>query len=244
MKIAGRAGRLVEHVVRSHIDASPLPEVRVARVAHDREQLRLRVAAAKRAERAAGAQHRLLHDVFGVVRVAHEPAREVVPRRQVRQHRLLKPQSQQFIAHTMIQTPRALGLFPREFLAASRVYPAMKRITCLLIVLAAATCAAAANPATAPSTPPSSQPSTKPAGNEVVNDTFTFEPAVITISAGQSVTWINHDDVPHTATSTKKLFASPALDTDQRYTHTFTTAGEYEYYCAVHPHMTAKIIVK
>jgi plastocyanin len=60
------------------------------------------------------------------------------------------------------------------------------------------------------------------------------------------VTWINRDDVPHTATSTAKpkAFDSGALDTDQTYSHVFKEAGEYEYFCAVHPKMTGKIIVK
>jgi plastocyanin len=60
------------------------------------------------------------------------------------------------------------------------------------------------------------------------------------------VTWINRDDVPHTATSTAKprLFDSGALDTDERYCYVFTEPGTYSYFCAVHPKMTAQIIVK
>ena len=58
--------------------------------------------------------------------------------------------------------------------------------------------------------------------------------------------WINHDDVPHTATSTSKpkQFDTGALDTDQKYAHVFTEAGTYNYFCAVHPKMTGQIIVK
>jgi plastocyanin len=80
----------------------------------------------------------------------------------------------------------------------------------------------------------------------IVIDNFTFDPPEATVPVGAEVTWINHDDVPHTATSTAKpkAFDTGALDTDQQYSHVFTAAGEYEYFCAVHPHMTGRIIVK
>jgi plastocyanin len=80
----------------------------------------------------------------------------------------------------------------------------------------------------------------------VVIDNFTFAPAELTVPVGAEVTWVNRDDVPHTATSTVKprAFDSGTLDTDQTYSHVFTTAGEYEYFCAVHPHMTGRVVVK
>ena len=60
------------------------------------------------------------------------------------------------------------------------------------------------------------------------------------------MTWVNRDDVPHTATSTNKPreIDSHTLDTDDRFTHIFKAPGVYEYFCAVHPHMTGQIIVK
>ena len=81
---------------------------------------------------------------------------------------------------------------------------------------------------------------------EVRIDNFTFDPPELTISAGTKVTWINRDDVPHTATSTAKpkVFDSGTLDTDEKFSYVFTTPGTYKYYCAVHPRMTAQIIVK
>jgi plastocyanin len=92
--------------------------------------------------------------------------------------------------------------------------------------------------------PPSDAP--KRAATEVVIDNFTFEPPMLTINAGAEVTWINHDDVPHTATSSTKprVFDSGTLDTDQRFSHVFATPGTYDYFCAVHPKMTGRIIVK
>ncbi len=86
----------------------------------------------------------------------------------------------------------------------------------------------------------------KGASTEVVIDNFTFSPPKITIAAGTKVTWINHDDVPHTATSTVKprAFDSGTLDTDEKFSYVFATPGTYDYFCAVHPKMTAQIIVK
>jgi plastocyanin len=86
----------------------------------------------------------------------------------------------------------------------------------------------------------------KGASTEVKIDNFTFDPAKLTIKAGTKVTWTNHDDVPHTATSSVKprAFDSGTLDTDEKFSYVFTTPGTYDYFCAVHPKMTAQIIVK
>jgi plastocyanin len=79
----------------------------------------------------------------------------------------------------------------------------------------------------------------------VTIDNFSFAPMQLEIGAGTQVTWINKDDVPHTVVSIDhKLFKSRALDTDEKFSFTFTTPGTYEYFCSVHPKMTGKIIVK
>jgi plastocyanin len=39
-------------------------------------------------------------------------------------------------------------------------------------------------------------------------------------------------------------FKSAALDTDDKFSETFTAPGEYEYFCSIHPYMTGKIVVK
>jgi plastocyanin len=79
---------------------------------------------------------------------------------------------------------------------------------------------------------------------EVTIDNFTFKPAELTVSVGTTVVWVNHDDVPHTVVATTRAFSSPALDTDGRYAHAFGAAGTYAYVCGIHPHMTARVIVK
>jgi amicyanin len=80
---------------------------------------------------------------------------------------------------------------------------------------------------------------------EVKIDNFTFAPQRVTVKAGTTVTWINEDDIPHgIATSASKAIRSKVLDTDDKYSFTFTTAGAYEYFCSLHPHMTGTIVVE
>src|SRR5215469_9838042 len=63
---------------------------------------------------------------------------------------------------------------------------------------------------------------------EVKIDNFTFAPQQIKVKAGTTVTWVNEDDIPHAIASTTKAFRSKALDTDDKYSFTFTTPGVYE----------------
>jgi plastocyanin len=77
----------------------------------------------------------------------------------------------------------------------------------------------------------------------VVADNFKFAPALITVPVGSTVTWTNHDDVPHNVISTARKFASPVLDTDEQFAHTFDAPGRYSYYCSVHPKMTGEVVV-
>jgi plastocyanin len=80
-------------------------------------------------------------------------------------------------------------------------------------------------------------------GTEVTIDNFSFGPD-LTIAAGTTVTWTNHDDVPHVVASDSNVFKSKALDTDDRFSYTFAKPGTYVYYCTVHPKMTAKVVVQ
>jgi plastocyanin len=75
-------------------------------------------------------------------------------------------------------------------------------------------------------------------------DNFTFNPQTIRVKVGDTVTWTNADDIPHTVTSKTSAFRSKALDTDDQFTFTFTTPGSFEYFCSLHPHMTGSIVVE
>jgi plastocyanin/predicted MPP superfamily phosphohydrolase len=80
--------------------------------------------------------------------------------------------------------------------------------------------------------------------SQVKIDNFRFTPGTLTVPVGATVTWSNHDDVPHTVVSTKKRFASRALDTDEEFSYLFTAPGTYPYYCSVHPMMTGTVVVR
>ena len=80
---------------------------------------------------------------------------------------------------------------------------------------------------------------------DVVIDNFSFSPKTSSVPAGATVTWTNHDNVPHVVTSADDQFKkSLVLKTGQRFSNTFATAGSYSYFCSIHPRMTAQIIVK
>ena len=79
---------------------------------------------------------------------------------------------------------------------------------------------------------------------EIHIDNFAFTPAEITVAAGTTVKWLNRDDIPHTVVEKGLTFKSKPMDTDESFTHTFDQAGEFAYFCSLHPHMTGKVIVK
>jgi amicyanin len=80
--------------------------------------------------------------------------------------------------------------------------------------------------------------------NVVTIDNFTFTAPELTVAVGTTVKWVNHDDIPHTVVEKNKAFRSKALDTDDSYSYTFASAGTFDYFCGLHPHMVGKIIVK
>ena len=84
----------------------------------------------------------------------------------------------------------------------------------------------------------------KQEANVVTIDNFTFTPPELTVAVGTTVKFVNHDDIPHTVVDKNKAFRSKALDTDDAYSFTFASAGTFDYFCSLHPHMVAKIIVK
>jgi plastocyanin len=82
------------------------------------------------------------------------------------------------------------------------------------------------------------------ASDVITIDNFTFTPKELTVAVGTTVRWVNHDDIPHTIVEKKTTFRSKALDTDDSYSFTFTSAGTFDYFCGLHPHMVGQVIVK
>lgn len=105
-----------------------------------------------------------------------------------------------------------------------------------LLVLAGLTGAASCGGQTA---------TTTPAGGDTVSiKDFAFNPATITVSVGTTVTWTNEDSATHTVTSRTGAFDSGNMSKGSHFSHTFDAAGDYEYYCAIHPSMVGHVIVK
>jgi amicyanin len=86
----------------------------------------------------------------------------------------------------------------------------------------------------------------KPATAEVNIDNFSFSPNELTIPAGTTVTWTNRDDIPHTVVSSDdpKAFKSKVMDTDDKFSFTFSKPGTFPYFCSVHPKMVGKVVVQ
>jgi len=82
---------------------------------------------------------------------------------------------------------------------------------------------------------------------EIGIDNFAFTPASLTVAPGTTITWVNHDQEPHTVVSAgdgPAKFKSPGLDTDDKFSFVFAQPGTYSYICSVHPHMAGTIIVR
>lgn len=95
----------------------------------------------------------------------------------------------------------------------------------------------------------------------VVIENFAFNPSEITITAGTTVTWINRDTIGHTVTegtpqspkpANQRLFDSShgteggnviTIAPGNSFSFTFTTPGQYDYYCIPHPYMTGHVTV-
>jgi plastocyanin len=84
----------------------------------------------------------------------------------------------------------------------------------------------------------------KPETTEVKIDNFSFGPGTLTVPVGTTVTWTNRDDIPHTVVSTDMVFKSKVLDTDEKFSFTFSKAGTFPYFCSIHPKMTGKVVVQ
>ncbi|ODR25614.1 cupredoxin domain-containing protein [Mycolicibacterium porcinum] len=111
---------------------------------------------------------------------------------------------------------------------------------------ASAVAVALVTTATACSHPPSAPASPAPApivGTAVSIDNFAFMPATLTVHRGDTVTWTNHDEEPHTVAAGDGSFRSPGMDANATFSFTFTNPGSYDYICSIHPMMHGTVVV-
>jgi plastocyanin len=73
---------------------------------------------------------------------------------------------------------------------------------------------------------------------------FLFTPKEITVKPGTTIVWTNRDETPHTIIASDGSFLSKAMDTDDRYEHTFAGEGDFGYLCTLHPYMTGIVHVR
>jgi plastocyanin len=70
-----------------------------------------------------------------------------------------------------------------------------------------------------------------------------YNPNPVEVKVGETVTWINDDSGRHTATSTDGTFDSGIMGKGQSFSYTFDKAGEYSYFCTLHPNMVGTVVV-
>jgi len=73
---------------------------------------------------------------------------------------------------------------------------------------------------------------------------FAFSPEPVTVTAGQTVTWTNHDPFAHSIKSSDGSFDSASLGQGASYSATFSTPGTYAYLCGIHNSMTGTVVVE
>ncbi len=83
-------------------------------------------------------------------------------------------------------------------------------------------------------------------GQQVIIDIrdFDFAPRHAIIDAGTAVTWTNYDAAPHSATDRQKTWDTGMLEKNGAAAVTFNEPGTFEYYCTLHPNMTATLTVR
>ncbi len=70
-----------------------------------------------------------------------------------------------------------------------------------------------------------------------------FSPNPVEVKVGETVTWVNDDSGRHTVTSKDGVFDSGMMGKGQSFSYTFDKAGEYPYYCTLHPNMVGTVAV-
>ncbi|HLB23516.1 MAG TPA: cupredoxin family copper-binding protein [Dehalococcoidia bacterium] len=73
---------------------------------------------------------------------------------------------------------------------------------------------------------------------------YAFSPGNLQVPVGAAVTWVNYDGAPHNAAERGGDWKTKNLDEGESDTVTFDVAGEYAYYCTIHPSMKAKLVVR
>ncbi|MBO0885671.1 MAG: PQQ-binding-like beta-propeller repeat protein, partial [Mycobacterium sp.] len=101
----------------------------------------------------------------------------------------------------------------------------------------------ALGPATAPPAPSPVVAATPASTDTAVVEDFDFNPDLISIPPGTTITWTNNGPTIHTVTSNDQLFDSGIMQVGDTFSFTFDTPGTLNYFCEVHPFMQAQVVV-
>lgn len=124
--------------------------------------------------------------------------------------------------------------------SSSRAFSAACAVLLILACMAAG-CSNTQAPAPAP------VQTAAPGGTTITMKNFAFDPSVITVKSGTTVTWVNQDGAPHTIVfdaGAPASFSSETLATAGSATYTFAKAGTYAYHCSIHPSMKGSVVVQ
>ncbi|HEX4172671.1 MAG TPA: cupredoxin family copper-binding protein [Acetobacteraceae bacterium] len=88
------------------------------------------------------------------------------------------------------------------------------------------------------------RPAAHAAAAEIIIDNFSFAPTPLSVKVGATVTWVNHDDIPHSIVCPDLKMKSHPLDTDDSFTYKFDQTGTFDYICGLHPHMHGQVVVE
>ena len=80
-------------------------------------------------------------------------------------------------------------------------------------------------------------------GSEIKIDNFVFQPKTLQVKPGTTVTWVNHDDIPHSIVVANLQVHSHPMDTDGTFALKFDKPGVYNYICGLHPFMKGQVVV-
>jgi len=117
---------------------------------------------------------------------------------------------------------------------------AMVAILAVLMLMAA--CGSSGGDTTTTGTPGTTGSSG--GGAQVVMKSMAFDPASVTVKAGESVTWANQDSATHTVVGDNDEFKSGDLANGGSFSFTFDKAGTYTYHCGIHPSMKGTVVVQ
>jgi plastocyanin len=99
-----------------------------------------------------------------------------------------------------------------------------------------------ADRAAAPSAAEGAQPVAAAAGGGTVRMAgLAFAPATLTVARGATVVFDNDDTAPHTVTARSGGVDSGVIDPGRQFSVTVTDG--FDYFCSIHPSMTAKLAV-